>query len=111
MADALFGQTQQGVLALLFGKPERRYFTTEPIQLVGAGSGTFQRKLKCLIDSGLIRIDDFHRTTVPDIYAAGDCCTPFRTISTAIASGTKAGIFIHQDLHKQYLKELIQDNR
>lgn len=64
-----------------------------------------------LIDSGLIRIDDFHRTTVPDIYAAGDCCTPFRTISTAIASGTKAGIFIHQDLHKQYLKELIQDNR
>jgi thioredoxin reductase len=63
-----------------------------------------------LIESGLVRIDDFHRTTVPGIYAAGDCCTPFRTISTAIASGTKAGIFIHQDLHKQYLKQLMEND-
>ncbi|MBK1440498.1 NAD(P)/FAD-dependent oxidoreductase [Parapedobacter sp. ISTM3] len=62
-----------------------------------------------LIENGLIRVDDFHRTTVPGIYAAGDCCTAFRTISTAIASGTQAGIFIHQDLHKNYLKALMED--
>lgn len=62
-----------------------------------------------LLDGGLIKIDDFHRTTVEGIYAAGDCCTPFRTISTAIASGTKAGIFIHQDLHKKQLTRLLHN--
>lgn len=59
-----------------------------------------------LIASNLIKIDDFHRTTVEGIYAAGDCCTPFRAISIAIASGTKAGIFVHQDLHRMHLKGL-----
>ncbi|MFC3199994.1 NAD(P)/FAD-dependent oxidoreductase [Parapedobacter deserti] len=60
-----------------------------------------------LLENQLIKIDDFHRTTVTGVYAAGDCCTSFRTISIAIASGTKAGIFIHQDLHKMHLKKLL----
>lgn len=62
-----------------------------------------------LLENSLIKIDDFHRTTVEGIYAAGDCCTPFRTISTAIASGTKAGIFIHQDLHKTHLNRVMRN--
>lgn len=62
-----------------------------------------------LLDGSLIKIDDFHRTTVKGIYAAGDCCTPFRTISAAIASGTKAGIFIHQDLHKIKLARVLRN--
>ena len=51
---ALFSKTQQRVLALLFGQPERSYFTTELIRLVGAGSGAVQRELRKLVQSGLV---------------------------------------------------------
>lgn len=54
LAGALFSLTQQRVLALLFGQPQRSFFAREIIQLVGAGSGAVQRELKKLADSGLV---------------------------------------------------------
>src|SRR5690606_29051644 len=45
LSDALFTQTQQRVLAHLFGQPGRRYGVSELIQLTGAGSGAVQREL------------------------------------------------------------------
>ncbi len=60
-----------------------------------------------LVERGLIKVDDFYQTTVPGIYAAGDCAVSFRAIPVAIASGTKAGAFIHQDLNSEYLQSLI----
>jgi predicted nucleotidyltransferase len=54
MADALFTSTQQRVLALLFGQPERSFFTKELIDLTGGGSGAVQRELARLQASGLI---------------------------------------------------------
>lgn len=54
IADALFTATQQRVLALLFGQPERSFFTNELIELVGAGSGAVQRELRRLLESGLV---------------------------------------------------------
>jgi predicted nucleotidyltransferase len=54
MADALFTTTQQRVLALLFGQPERSFFTKELIELAGGGSGAVQRELGRLQQSGLI---------------------------------------------------------
>jgi len=54
MADALFTGTQQRVLALLFGQPERSFFTQELINLTGGGSGAVQRELARLQASGLI---------------------------------------------------------
>ena len=56
LADALFSATQQRVLALLFGQPERSFFTTEIIGLVGAGSGVVQREVRRLVESGLVTI-------------------------------------------------------
>jgi hypothetical protein len=55
VADALFTTTQQRVLALLFGQPERSFFTKELIGLAGGGSGAVQRELGRLQHSGLIR--------------------------------------------------------
>lgn len=55
VADALFTATQQRVLALLFGQPERSFFTKELIGLAGGGSGAVQRELVRLQQSGLIR--------------------------------------------------------
>lgn len=54
LADALFTGTQQRVLALLFGQPERSYYATEIIGLAKAGSGAVQRELARLSQSGLI---------------------------------------------------------
>ncbi len=56
LADALFSTTQQRVLALLFGQPERSFFTTEIIGLVGAGSGAVQREIRRLTESGLVMV-------------------------------------------------------
>ena len=54
LASALFSATQQRVLSLLFGQPNRSFYTSELIKLVGSGSGAVQRELKRLKDSNLI---------------------------------------------------------
>lgn len=54
LGDALFGATQQRVLSLLFGQPNRSFFANEIIQSTGAGSGAVQRQLKRLEESGLV---------------------------------------------------------
>lgn len=56
LADALFSTTQQRVLALLFGQPDRSFYATELIGLVGAGSGAVQRELARLEQSGLVTV-------------------------------------------------------
>lgn len=56
LADALFSSTQQRVLALLFGQPERSFFATEIIQRLDSGSGAVQRELRKLADSGLASV-------------------------------------------------------
>jgi predicted nucleotidyltransferase len=56
LADALFNATQQRVLGLLFGQPNRSFFTTEIMSLVGAGRGAVQRELLRLQTSGIVTI-------------------------------------------------------
>lgn len=56
LADALFTATQQRVLGLLFGQPERSFFATELIELTGSGSGAVQRELRRLVASGLVTV-------------------------------------------------------
>lgn len=54
IASALFSSTQRRVLALFFGQPERRFFSTELIALAAGGSGAVQRELKRLHECGLV---------------------------------------------------------
>jgi len=56
LASALFSTTQQRVLGLLFGQPDRTFFATEIIGLTGAGSGATQRELARLDAAGLVTI-------------------------------------------------------
>jgi predicted nucleotidyltransferase len=53
VADALFSRTQQRVLGILYGHPERSFFATEIFERAGSGRGTVQRELQRLVDSGL----------------------------------------------------------
>lgn len=54
LADALFTKTQQRVLGVLFGHPERSFYASELIRDAGTGSGAAQRELARLEESGLI---------------------------------------------------------
>lgn len=56
-------------------------------------------KLGCAItEMGYISVDDFKKTSVAGIYAAGDNIMPFRTVSMAAAAGTMAGASINKEL-------------
>jgi len=52
----LFSGTQQRVLGLLFGQPDRSFYATELIGLAGMGSGAVQRELARLAHSGLVTV-------------------------------------------------------
>jgi len=54
LADALFTRTQQRVLGVFFGQPERSFYASELIRDAGTGSGAAQRELARLEESGLI---------------------------------------------------------
>jgi predicted nucleotidyltransferase len=56
LADALFSGTQQRVLGLIFGQPQRSFYATELIGLTAAGSGAVQRELARLAQSGLVTV-------------------------------------------------------
>ncbi len=56
LAGALFTGTQQRVLGLLFGQPDRSFYATEIIALAGVGSGAVQRELARLAQSGLVTL-------------------------------------------------------
>lgn len=56
LGDALFSGTQQRVLALLFGQPGRSFYAKELIRLAAAGSGSVQRELRRLEQSGLVTV-------------------------------------------------------
>jgi predicted nucleotidyltransferase len=55
LADALFTKTQQRVLGVLFGQPDRSFYASELIRNAGTGSGAAQRELAKLEESGLLK--------------------------------------------------------
>lgn len=63
-------------------------------------------KLGCKFNEhGFIQVSKTMETSVPDIYAAGDCLTFFRSVANAVAAGNKAGAMIN----KQLIEEKFQD--
>ena len=54
LAGALFSKTQQRVLGLLFGNPDRSFYLTEIIARARGGTGTVQRELARLEASALV---------------------------------------------------------
>ncbi|RYF36796.1 MAG: transcriptional regulator [Comamonadaceae bacterium] len=55
-ANALFPRVRQRVLGLLYGNPDRSFFTNEIISLAGSGSGAVQRELADLTAAGLLTL-------------------------------------------------------
>jgi thioredoxin reductase len=53
-----------------------------------------------------IRIDEFGKTNVDGLFAAGDNSSPMRSVSNAVAMGTKAAAFLNRLLIDEDLKAL-----
>jgi predicted nucleotidyltransferase len=56
LANALFPQVRQRVLAVLFGTPDRSFYANEVIALAQSGTGAVQRELAGLSEAGLLTV-------------------------------------------------------
>jgi predicted nucleotidyltransferase len=54
LCSGLFGKTRQAVLALLYGRTDKAFYTKQILDAVKIGRGTVQRELKNLTDMGII---------------------------------------------------------
>jgi predicted nucleotidyltransferase len=57
LSNALFSKVQQRVLALIFGHPERSFYTSEIVRNVRSGTGAVERELSRLQRSGLVSVE------------------------------------------------------
>lgn len=57
LSNALFSKVQQRVLALIFGHPERSFYTSEIVRGVRSGVGAVERELSRLQLSGLVTVE------------------------------------------------------
>jgi predicted nucleotidyltransferase/predicted transcriptional regulator with HTH domain len=57
LSSALFSKVRQRVLALIFGQPERSFYTSEIMRIVGSGTGAVERELSRLQRSGLASVE------------------------------------------------------
>jgi predicted nucleotidyltransferase len=57
LSSALFSNVQQRVLALIFGNPDRSFYTREIMKNIDSGTGAVERELTKLERSGLVSIE------------------------------------------------------
>lgn len=57
LSNALFSKVQQRVLALIYGHPERSFYTSEIVRSVHSGTGAVERELSRLRLSGLVSVE------------------------------------------------------
>lgn len=57
LSNALFSKVQQRVLGLIFGHPERSFYTSEIVKNVHSGTGAVTRELARLANSGLVSVE------------------------------------------------------
>ena len=51
-----------------------------------------------LTEQGLIRVDNFQKTTIPGVFACGDNSNPMRSVAMSVASGSATGAFVNHEL-------------
>lgn len=56
IGDTLFTKTQQRVLGLLYGKPDKSFYTNEIVRRAAMGRGTISRELERLASAGLLLV-------------------------------------------------------
>jgi thioredoxin reductase len=73
---------------------ERIFVRTNPVQ-----HAPFAHNLGCeMLEGGFVKVDEFGRTSVPGVYAAGDLASRFRQVVMAVSQGATAGVGVNMDL-------------
>lgn len=57
LGDALFTETQQKVLGLLYGQPERSFYTKEILRRTSMGVATIKRELDRMLAAGILTMN------------------------------------------------------
>ena len=57
VSNALFSKVQQRVLSLIFGHPDRSFYTSQIVRAVQSGTGAVGRELSRLRRSGLVSVE------------------------------------------------------
>jgi uncharacterized protein len=99
----LFGATRRGVLALLFGHSDERFYLREILRAVGAGSGAVQRELKHLVEAGLIE----REARGHQVYFSANRAAPIFPDLQAIIEKTAGAV----DVLRQSLAPLLAERR
>jgi len=81
LGDALFTKTQQKVLALLYGNPERSFYTNEIVRLANVGIGSIKRELDKMAGSGLLTVE---RKGNQKHYQANKACPIFSELHNIV---------------------------
>lgn len=83
----LFSDGSSHMLNALYSRPPFEQHSLVP-QQIGCEINT----------SGYIQVDEFQKTSVAGVFAAGDNTSKFRAVSAAVAAGGKAGAIINHEL-------------
>ncbi len=83
----VFANGNQRAVKAMYARPEMKQHCELPADL-----GCEYNEM------GYIMVDDFQKTTVEGVYAAGDNANMFRALPIAIAAGTKAGAMINKEM-------------
>lgn len=51
-----------------------------------------------LTEQGLLKVDAFQKTTIPGVFASGDCHIQARSVAMAVSSGSFAGAMINKEI-------------
>jgi hypothetical protein len=110
LADALFTRTQQRVLRVLFGQPDRSFYASELIRDAATASGAAQRELARLEDSGLIaarRIgnSDIDLMVVSDNLSYGDVFSAVDKLSRTLGRNVNPTVYSAAEFLKRAKNE------
>jgi len=81
ISSALFSKVRQRVLALIFGHPQRSFYTSEIVRTVHSGTGAVERELSRLQRSGLVSVE---RIGNQKHYRANPRCPVFEELQSLV---------------------------
>ena len=95
LCSGLFGKTRQAVLALLYGRADKSFYTKQILDAVKIGRGTVQRELKNLTDTGIIVREVQGRQVY---YRANEKCPIFNELKSIVRKTFGVADLIRQSL-------------
>lgn len=81
ISDTLFSKTQQKVIGLLFGQPDRSFYLNEIVRVAGMGKGTIKRELDKMTASGLLTMNKIGNQSHYQANASSPVFNELRSIS------------------------------